>query len=414
MRKRIFIIISYILFLISLVVAGVVVFGQLSGRKLISLFIVASGSMEPAIKTGSLVINTSEINYQIGDIVTYLQGTDKKNTVTHRIVWIGENKFRTAGDANNRMDSNLFDKQQIIGKVKWVIPYAGYAAAFAKTPKGFILLVIIPATIIVYEEIRSVKKELEKLLGRIKPAKHHSLLRNSVIIPVIGAGIILSGWSGAYFRDDEVSANNSFTAADFIVPTVTTSPTNHIVISEVQIIEGGKANHDFVELYNPTSNAINLHGYRLVSRTPTSNSDNPIKSWSTNDQIIAAHGYYLWASSSDANYPAYILADTWTQENISDNGSVAIRYGALNTGQIIDAVCWGIGTTIGEGTSFNINPADGQSLERKAFWNSTAVTMTSGSDLLKGNGFDSENNANDFILRMSSQPQNSTSPTELP
>ena len=37
-----------------------------------------------------------------------------------------------------------------------------------------------------------------------------------------------------------------------------------------------------------------------------------------------------------------------------------------------------------------------------------------GADQLKGNGFDSDDNASDFIVRTAREPQNSASPAEAP
>src|SRR4051812_2609620 len=73
------------------------------------------------------------------------------------------------------------------------------------------------------------------------------------------------------------------------------SATNHIVISEVQIV-GASASADFVEIYNPTNSEINLGTYRIVKRTDVGSVDNGIISFSVNDKI-SAHGYWLWCSN---------------------------------------------------------------------------------------------------------------------
>lgn len=53
-------------------------------------------------------------------------------------------------------------------------------------------------------------------------------------------------------------------------------------------------------------------------------------------------------------------------------------------------------------------PISNTSLERKAFASSTTETMLE-EDLNKGNNYDSDNNANDFILRSAPNPQNAFS-----
>jgi hypothetical protein len=58
-----------------------------------------------------------------------------------------------------------------LGKVVFSIPLLGYAAGFARTRDGLIVLVIIPATLIVYSELMSIKNETVKLLRERKKRK---------------------------------------------------------------------------------------------------------------------------------------------------------------------------------------------------------------------------------------------------
>jgi hypothetical protein len=58
------------------------------------------------------------------------------------------------------------------------------------------------------------------------------------------------------------------------------------------------------------------------------------------------------------------------------------------------------------------NFSGGQSLERKAKSSSTATSMSSGADATAGNNEDSNNNANDFVVRPVRGPQNLSSPAE--
>jgi signal peptidase I len=136
-------------------------------------YVVQSGSMEPTIKVGSLVFVKAKTNYNKEDIITFFTNLespkmDYKVTTTHRIVDVtqtnGKNYYQTKGDANNAPDRSSVPENYVIGKVMLIIPLVGYLLAFVRTQLGFILLVIIPATIIVYEEIQNIKKELRKLI----------------------------------------------------------------------------------------------------------------------------------------------------------------------------------------------------------------------------------------------------------
>ena len=227
-----------------------------------------------------------------------------------------------------------------------------------------------------------------------------------VLLPLV-IGIMFFHNSFAFFSDTATSINNTFQASQIF--------TNHIVISEVQIDGGlGQANdNDFIELYNPTSSPFNLNGYRLVKRTGNAQNDTNIFTF-TSSHIVPAHGYFLWANDDFTTIA--VIPDVTSSDTLAASNSVALRQGNLNTGTIIDALSWDPGaSSLKEGTQFNSNPGANQSMERKALSTSTASSMAiGGADEFKGNGFDSNNNATDFVLRTVSQPQNSSSSPEAP
>jgi len=131
----------------------------------IKFMIVQSGSMEPAIKTGSIVVVKSIDEYSIGDVITF-QRAGEKVSVTHRIVETrevnGVTIYETQGDANNVSDREGVVKKEIIGKVWFSIPYLGYIINFAKQPIGFILMIVIPSLAIISDEVKKIHKEVDK------------------------------------------------------------------------------------------------------------------------------------------------------------------------------------------------------------------------------------------------------------
>lgn len=137
--------------------------------------IVLSGSMEPAIRTGSIVVIKPEENYKEGDIITFGKDTKKDVPTTHRIVKIraveGRLLFTTKGDANDSEDSTEIRKDRIIGKVLFSVPYIGYILDTAKKPIGFAVLVGVPVLLIVYDEILNIYREVKKMRARKREKK---------------------------------------------------------------------------------------------------------------------------------------------------------------------------------------------------------------------------------------------------
>ncbi len=178
--KKITDILYKVLFIGLLIIAGLAALSTLGLPKQLKLFVVQTGSMEPTIKTGSLVAIRPSEDYQEENIITYKVSpeADVKNpnlTITHRIVEIEETDeevfYTTKGDANQSPDMDPVSKDLVLGKVIFTIPYLGYPVGFAKTQTGFILLIVIPATMIIYSEILNIKNEAVKILAEKKKKK---------------------------------------------------------------------------------------------------------------------------------------------------------------------------------------------------------------------------------------------------
>ena len=127
---------------------------------------VISGSMEPKIKMGSVVVVKPADDYKIGDVITFGTISKTKSPTTHRIndirVIDGKPIYITKGDVNNAPDTRQVQKKDVIGKVLFDVPYVGYAVDFAKKPIGFALIIIIPAAVIIFDEARKIYNEIKK------------------------------------------------------------------------------------------------------------------------------------------------------------------------------------------------------------------------------------------------------------
>ena len=127
--------------------------------------VVISGSMEPAIQTGSVVIvrPLGPDTIRKGDIIMF-SSLDMRSLTTHRVVDVESEqqlRFITRGDANNNPDINPVVPSQIVGIVAFTIPYLGLLTQFIKTPFGFILFLLIPAVILIGRELLDLWSEME-------------------------------------------------------------------------------------------------------------------------------------------------------------------------------------------------------------------------------------------------------------
>lgn len=148
-------------------------------------FIVLSGSMEPAILAGDLIITkvTAPENIAKDDIIAFR--AEKNAVVTHRVTSVQTENglaFLTKGDANTGADATAVTVQDLEGIYLWRVAGAGKFAMFLQTPIGMLLFVITPLCLfILYDMVsrnrRNRKKtdreaQLEAELAALRAAKN--------------------------------------------------------------------------------------------------------------------------------------------------------------------------------------------------------------------------------------------------
>jgi len=145
-----------------------------------SLFRVVTGSMEPEIPVGALLVcREADINsLHMGDIVCFFSRDAGRleQIITHRIVDIttgldGAIRLETKGDANLVSDIHYVTAQNLIGRVVYYTGRAGkgHAAAnmisFLTSGVGFITCLALPcmmiAGIMLQECVKNMKADLE-------------------------------------------------------------------------------------------------------------------------------------------------------------------------------------------------------------------------------------------------------------
>lgn len=134
-----------LVFILLVVAAAIVIVGYLLGWRADT---VLSGSMEPILKVGGLVVARpiTPADIKVGDIIMF--SLSPGDTVCHRVVAINTEPsllFVTQGDANDHADPNPVMPSQVLGIVCFHVPYVGYIIQYIKSPLimgGIIVLVI--------------------------------------------------------------------------------------------------------------------------------------------------------------------------------------------------------------------------------------------------------------------------------
>jgi len=148
-----------------------------------------------------------------------------------------------------------------------------------------------------------------------------------------------------------------------------------------------------------------------------SNNDDTLETIEWIKQIIYPHGYFLIGHkvSTQANKINKRFDAVYTDGFLTGVSGVMLLDSNDN---IIDKLSWGEKNPLAnnppvlarEGGGFAIGEdgglKTGQSLERKANELSTPESLLSGADKYLGNGYDTDNNALDFVLQNSLDPQN--------
>ena len=140
----------------------------------VGVAVVLSGSMEPELSTGDLLLVAERESYNVGDVVVF---QDRKVAVTHRIISMDGDTVITKGDANNTEDSPI-NLSQIKGQVILAIPFVGYIANILKNPICTLCILALAIWLLERsfanekqqndEALMNIKKEIEKMKNEQK------------------------------------------------------------------------------------------------------------------------------------------------------------------------------------------------------------------------------------------------------
>ena len=121
------------------------------------VYAIVSGSMEPAIPTGSLVYarHVQPEDVQPGDVVVFYGGLWDETVITHRVV---ENDAQareiiTKGDANAAADVSPIPYEHLLGRVEKSVPVLGYFLPAITTMQGKLSLLGVLAAAVLLQAV---------------------------------------------------------------------------------------------------------------------------------------------------------------------------------------------------------------------------------------------------------------------
>lgn len=126
----------------------------------IKTYIVASGSMEPKLKIGDVVVvkEIDEFYLNEGDIISFRQG---QKVVTHRIISVLRDNdsisYQTKGDNNNTYDKDLVRYEEIEGKLIFKLSFIGNVLLFFQQKNIFVIGITIFYIVILWEGTKKKK-----------------------------------------------------------------------------------------------------------------------------------------------------------------------------------------------------------------------------------------------------------------
>ena len=121
------------------------------------IYRVISGSMQPALQIGDVIIIKKANNYAEKDIITYDNGV---TTITHRIKSINGDEIITEGDANDAPDKPI-TKDRILGKYFFRISTFSVFSIMLTGKTIYLIMVLVLFAILLFAISDRVTRNLE-------------------------------------------------------------------------------------------------------------------------------------------------------------------------------------------------------------------------------------------------------------
>jgi len=348
--KNILKLLEWLLFITLIIILFLVASPLLPTKNYISTHVVSTGSMEPAIKTGSIVFSTlqnQEINK--GDIIVFTSPDNQEITVIHRVMDIEENEYTTKGDNNENKDSWVVFKNDIKGEVIFSLPYIGYVIDFMKSPIGFGISIGIPALILILTFIKKIKDGINE---EVDKRTKEEILKEKISkqnTPPILTVLILISFTLLFSNIPKIyalfSSSVSITGITLAVGEIKES-IPEVVINEVMWSGTSQSLDDqWIELYNTTNKDIDIGKWKIeylrdINKPPIMIPAN---------KVIPANGYFVISNYSNESENSMLNIEV-DMSNASmnllpiNNGNLILKDTQGNTiDQVLGESVWPMG-----------------------------------------------------------------------
>lgn len=124
--------------------------------------VVRSGSMEPTIPTGGIIlVDRGARTPAVGSIASFREPDG--SLVTHRIVGLDGSHYVTKGDANSTIDDYRRPIAATYGTVVLTVPLLGYVIHVLQLPAAFLLLLLGTGGVLIVDASRTIATELGRM-----------------------------------------------------------------------------------------------------------------------------------------------------------------------------------------------------------------------------------------------------------
>ena len=181
-----------------------------------SSFVVESGSMEPSIDVGDVVVARpvdAEHRVDVGRVYVFADPARADRLLVHRVVERRDDGgFTTAGDANEVTDSTPLEKPGIRARGILLAPYVGLPVHWAHTGQWTRLALFLLLTGAAFATARTADEN--------RPTGRRRRVGATAVVAVAVAATSTPGTAGAGFTDTTANGSSRWTAGAWVHPYV--------------------------------------------------------------------------------------------------------------------------------------------------------------------------------------------------